>query len=73
MTGLVDRIERLRREGALDAQRARLAELHAWVEETYPGTLSIARNAQGELLIDPPLDDLLLLDEQRASRDPAPR
>jgi len=63
MTGLVERIERLRRDGELEARRAALAEFHAWVDEVYPGTLQIVRNAQGEIVIEPPLNELRLLDE----------
>lgn len=54
MTALVDRVERLRREGELDARAARRDELYAWVEARFPGTLAVTRNDAGEVLIDLP-------------------
>jgi DNA-binding NtrC family response regulator len=63
MRSLVERIEKLRRDGELDARAARRAEFYRWVEEVFPGTLDVVRNEAGEVVIDPPAEDLQLLDE----------
>jgi YesN/AraC family two-component response regulator len=62
MQSLGERIDKLRRDGDLDARRARRDEFHRWVEEAYPGTLVIGRNAADEVMLDPSLDDLRFLD-----------
>ncbi len=62
MQSLGERIDKLRRDGDLDAQRVRCDELYRWVEEVYPGTLAVRRSDGDEVLLEPSLDDLQLLD-----------
>lgn len=62
MKSLAERIEKLRRDRNLDARKARRDDFYRWVEEAFPGTLNVARNERGEVVIDPPLEDLQLLD-----------
>ena len=59
---LGERIDKLRRDGDLDARQARRDEFHRWVEEVYPGTLVVQHNDGGEVILDPSLEDLRLLD-----------
>jgi DNA-binding NtrC family response regulator len=62
MTALAARIERLRREGELDAREAHREGFFRWVERAFPGTLAVARNERGEVVLDPPLEDLALIE-----------
>ncbi|MEO7331509.1 MAG: response regulator [Minicystis sp.] len=68
MTSLASRIERLRRDRDLDAHKAHRDAFYQWVEEAFPGTLEMNRNEQREYVIDPPAEDLRLLDERSPRR-----
>jgi DNA-binding NtrC family response regulator len=61
MSGLIERIARLRRDHEREAQAARRDELFRWVEATFPGTLSVARNASGEVVVEVSHEDLAML------------
>lgn len=62
MRSLIERILALRQSRDRDLRAARRGELHRWVEETFPGTLEVERNERGEVEIEPPAEDLELLD-----------
>jgi YesN/AraC family two-component response regulator len=68
LRGLADRIQRLRREGELETRKARRDELYRWIEHAFPGTLDIVRDEGGRIVVDPPIEDVQLLD-----RPPSPR
>lgn len=47
-----DRIDRVRNETIERMERARADALHAWAENTFPGTTEIPRDASGAMLVD---------------------
>jgi response regulator RpfG family c-di-GMP phosphodiesterase len=67
MRSLFERILALRRSRDRDLRAARRGELYRWVEETFPGTLEVERNERGEVEIEPPAEDLELLDRSPPS------
>ncbi len=68
MRGLVNRLERLRRDGEAEARAARRKELHQWIEQTFPGTFEIARGDDGAIVVDPSPEDWALLQAPSARR-----
>jgi response regulator RpfG family c-di-GMP phosphodiesterase len=68
MKRLAERIEKLRGDHFLDAHKARRDEFYRWVEDAFPGTLEVARNDRGELVVDLPPEVLQLLDGPPPSR-----
>jgi two-component system, probable response regulator PhcQ len=68
MKRLAERIEKLRGDRTLGARKTRRDEFYRWVEEAFPGTLDVARNERGELVVDLPLEVLELLDRSPPSR-----
>jgi len=52
LLSLVERIDRLRREGVERAREARRAQLLAWMAARFPGSTEVARDERGELILD---------------------
>lgn len=65
MKSLVERIDKLRRDGDHDARRTRRDAFYGWVEDAYPGTLAVELTDAGEVILEPSLDELQLLDSER--------
>jgi DNA-binding NtrC family response regulator len=68
LRGLVERIRRLRREGELETRKMRRDELYRWVEHAFPHTLDLVRDESGRVVIDPPVEDVQLLDRPPPGR-----
>jgi DNA-binding NtrC family response regulator len=68
MAAMADRIDALRRDGEKRAQDTRREELYRWVEQVFPGTLDIARNAEGEIVIEGPFVEIPLREGPRSGR-----
>jgi DNA-binding NtrC family response regulator len=62
MRDLAERVDKLRRDGEIEARQGRRDELLRWVERVFPGTLDVVRDDRGRIVIEPLLEDLALLD-----------
>lgn len=52
LESLAGRIAQMRRDGEDLAQAARRQEVHRWMEERFPGSTTIARAEDGEVVVD---------------------